>query len=77
MTRRDFLIKWAVYTAALLPVWALERLILNRISFPGISAMLLPLAVVAVAVLEGSAAGAGFGIAAGVLYDAALSGPPA
>lgn len=70
MTRRDFIVKWAVYAVALLPVWFLERYILARVPVFGVQPMLLPLAVMAVAVLEGSVAGAGFGLAVGVLYDA-------
>lgn len=70
MTRRDFLIKWAVYGVALLPVWFLEQFVLNRFPILGAVPMLLPLAAIATAVLEGSAAGAGYGLAVGVLWDA-------
>lgn len=70
MTRRDFFIKWLVYAVALLPVWFLEVYVLNRISFFGVSPMLLPLAAVSVAVLEGAEPGAVFGLAVGVLCDA-------
>ncbi len=38
--------------------------------------MLLPLAAVAVATLEGASAGAGFGLAVGVLFDAVIPGFP-
>ena len=59
MTRQDFLIKWGVYALALVPVWFLELFVLNR--FPA----------VCVAVLEGTTAGAGFGLFVGILCDAA------
>lgn len=67
MTRHDFLVKWGVYALALLPVWFLECYILARFPFYGLKPMLLPLAVVAVAVLEGAAGGAGFGLGVGLL----------
>ena len=71
MTRRDFLIKWSVYALALLPVWFLEAYVLNRFPVFGVAPMLLPLAVICVAVLEGATAGGGFGLAVGILCDAA------
>ena len=74
MTRRDFLIKWTVYAVALLPVWFMDQFVLPRIPLFGVSPMLLPLAAVAVAVLEESVSGAGFGLAVGVLCDAVYYG---
>lgn len=74
LTRQDFLYKWAVYGLALLPVWWLEVFVLNRFPVFGVSPMLLPLAGVAVAVLEGTLVGAGFGLAVGVLCDAVYFG---
>ena len=74
MTTRDFIIKWGAYALALLPVWILESFVLGWIPFPGAGPMLLPLAAVAVAVLEGSVAGAGYGLAVGVLCDAVYVG---
>ena len=70
MTRQDFFIKWGVYALALLPVWLCEQFVLNRVPVLGVAPMLLPLAAVCAAVLEGAAAGAGFGLFVGVLCDA-------
>ena len=70
MTQRDFLTKWLIYGLALLPVWFLETYVLSRISIFGVSPTLLPLAAITVAVLEGGASGAGFGLAVGVICDA-------
>ena len=67
MTRQDFLIKWGVYALALVPVWFLELFVLNRFPLFGVAPMLLPLAAVCVAVLEGTTAGAGFGLFVGIL----------
>ena len=47
---------------------------LNRVPLFGVVPMLLPLTVVAVAVLEGSVAGAGFGMAVGLLWELAYPG---
>ena len=70
MTRNDFLIKWGVYALAILPVWWCELFLLNRFPLFGVIPMLLPLAAVAVAVLEGATAGAGYGLFVGILCDA-------
>lgn len=74
MTRRDQIHKWFFYALALVPVWLLDEFILNRIPIFGVIPMLLPLAVVSVAVLEGSIAGAGFGLAVGLLWELAYPG---
>ena len=73
MTRQDLFIKWGVYALALLPVWFCQAYVLNRLPL-GLTPALLPLAAVAVAVLEGAVAGAGFGLAGGVLCDAVYYG---
>ena len=73
MTRQDFLIKWGVYVLALLPVWFCQAFVLNRLPL-GLTPALLPLAAVAVAVLEGAVAGAGFGLGVGILCDAVYFG---
>lgn len=71
MTRRDFLYKWFWYSMALIPIWLAEDLIFSRLHILGVAPMLLPLAAVAVAVLEGPVAGAGFGLGVGLLCSAA------
>ena len=70
MTQRDFLTKWLIYGLALLPVWFLEVYVLSRVHLFGVSPTLLPLAAITVAVLEGGAPGASFGLAVGVICDA-------
>lgn len=75
MTREAFVFKWFWYAMAVLPVWLAEDLIFSRFPLFGVSPMLLPLAVVAVAVLEGPVAGAGFGLGVGLLWSASLGGP--
>lgn len=74
MTRQDFILKWLFYGLATLPVWWLDTMVLNRFPLFGVIPMLLPVAAAAVAVLEGSLGGAGFGLAVGVLCDAVYSG---
>ena len=74
MTTQDFLIKWGVYSLALLPVWFCQAFVLNRLPILDLVPMLLPLAAVCVAVLEGAVAGAGFGLAVGILCDAVYFG---
>lgn len=70
MTTRDHIIKWLAYTLALLPVWFLDAFLLSHFPLFGVRPVLLPLCAAAVATLEGATAGAGFGLAVGVLFDA-------
>lgn len=74
MTTKDFSIKWLAYGLALLPVWFAQAFLVNRFPFFGVIPSLLPLAAVAVAVLEGASAGAGFGLVVGVLFDTLEAG---
>lgn len=74
MTTKDFITKWLAYGLALLPVWFLQAFVLSRFPLFGVKPMLLPLAAVSVAVLEGASGGAGFGLAVGVLMDAVIPG---
>lgn len=74
MTRRDQFHKWFVYALGLLPLWLLDAYILPRYPLFGFTPMLLPLAAAAVAVLEGTFAGAGFGMVVGLLWEAAYPG---
>lgn len=76
MTTRDYVVKWAAYAAALLPVWLLDSYLFSRFTVMGVHPMLLPLAAVAVAVLEGEVGGAWFSLAVGVLWDAVTPGTP-
>lgn len=76
MTTKDFAIKWLAYALALLPVWFLQSFVLSEFPLFGVKPMLLPLAAVAAATLEGAAAGAGFGLAVGILFDAVTPGVP-
>lgn len=74
MTRRDLIHKWFVYALGLLPVWVLDAYVLPRYPLWGVVPMLLPLAVAAVAVLEGASSGTGFGLAVGLLWELAYPG---
>ena len=74
MTRRALVHKWSFYALALFIVWVSDAYILPRYPVFGLSPMLLPLAGCAVAVLEGSRAGAGFGMAVGLLWESAYPG---
>ena len=74
MTRRDLIHKWLVYALGLLPLWLLDDYILPRYPLFGVTPMLLPVAAAAVAVLEGAYAGAGFGMAVGLLWELAYPG---
>lgn len=74
MARQDWIHKWLCYAAALLPIWWLDAYILTRFPVFGVTALLLPVAVTAVAVLEGVSGGAGFGLGTGLLWATAYAG---
>jgi len=76
MTTKDFTVKWLAYALALLPIWFLQDFLLSRWPLFGVRPMLLPLCAIAVATLEGAAAGAGFSVAVGLLFDATVPGVP-
>lgn len=74
MARQDLIYKWSRYALALLPVWWLDAYILTRFPVFGVTPLLMPVAVTAVAVLEGVSGGAGFGLGAGILWATAYAG---
>lgn len=76
MTRRDFIIKWLVYTLALMPILILGVYVLPWFPIFGTIPALLPVAAITVAVLEGPVGGAGFGLFVGILSDALIPGIP-
>lgn len=67
MTRGDLLYKWFWYAMALLVVYLCEDLLFTHLTIFGLTPLLLPLALAAVAMFEGSVAGGGFGLAVGLL----------
>lgn len=72
----DTLKKWLLYgLGGLLPVWLADTVILPRLEL-GVLPVLLPLCVVAVAVLEGAFSGAQFGFAAGFIWAVTYAGAP-
>ena len=74
MTRQDQMFKWFIYALGLLPIWILDAFLLGRYPIFGAKPLLLPLAVAAVAVMEGATAGAGFGLGVGLLWALGYSG---
>lgn len=67
MTRQEWIKKWLYYGLLLLFTAFLQRRLFGRLQLLGVMPVLLPLAVMALASLEGAAGGAGFGVAAGAL----------
>lgn len=76
MTQQDKQKKWLCYALTVLPVWLLEAQVLSRLPLFGVVPVLLPLAAVAAGLLEGSSAGAWFGLGVGILADAVYPGVP-
>lgn len=75
MRRSDF-VKWLIYALGVVVVWMAETLFLNRLPLFGVIPVLLPLAAVAVGLLESTLAGAVFGLCLGVFADAVYPGLP-
>lgn len=69
MTRRDLFEKWFLYGLALFPIWVVDCYLLSRYPIYGVTPMLLPLTVAAVATLEGQMAGGAFGIWVGFVWQ--------
>ncbi len=74
MTLQKTIIKWLVYAIGLLPILILNQFVLPWIPIFGIVPTLLPLAAISVAVLEGPVAGAGYGLAVGLVYAGLMPG---
>lgn len=74
MTRQAWLQKWATYALALLGIWLLDAYVLSRFPVFSVTPILLPVAAAAAGVLEGVYGGAGFGLAAGLLWATAYPG---
>ncbi len=69
MTRRDFMEKWFIYGMALFPIWLLDCYFFSRYPIYGVTPILLPLTVAAVATMEGQMAGGGFGMWVGFVWE--------
>lgn len=70
----DSLKKWLLYClGGLLPVWLADTVFLPRLDL-GVAPVLLPICVVAVAVLEGAFPGAQFGLVTGLLWALTYAG---
>lgn len=67
MTQQDIFKKWMVYGLVLVMTAGLQQQVFGRLRLFGAAPVLLPLAVMALASLEGAADGAGFGMGAGMI----------
>lgn len=70
---KDMLIRLATHTVMLLFLFVFQSMVFSRMRILGIAPLILPLAVVGVAMFEGATWGGGFGIAAGVFCDVSHS----
>lgn len=68
MTTQHLIHKWFIYTLGLLPIWMLDCYILCRYPVLGVTPILLPLVVSAVATMEGQISGGAFGMWVGFLW---------
>jgi len=67
------LIKLLTHTLFLAVLYVLQSMVFSRLRIFGASPLIIPLAVVGVAIFQGAGWGGGFGIAAGVMCDIAFS----
>jgi len=67
------IIRILIHALVLLVIYVLQMMVFSRLRLFGIAPLILPLAVVGVALFEGPSWGGGFGLAAGVLSDTASS----
>ena len=73
--RHDLLKKSLLYTLVLIAAYLLQAIVFPWLPIFGAKPMILPLAVCAIAIHEGYLRGGAFGLAAGMLCDAALNQP--
>lgn len=66
---KDILIKLLTHTLFLLILFVLQSMFFSRLRILGIAPLILPVAVVGVALFEGPSWGGGFGVAAGIFCD--------
>ena len=74
MTRRVLFYKWFWYLMAIVPLCIAEEHLFNRLRLFGVAPVLLPLAAVAAAMLEGPAAGGSYGLVVGLFCVASWPG---
>ncbi len=74
MTLQNQIRKWLTYALAVVPIWLLDAFILPRLPVFGVSPMLLPACVAAVAVREGCTCGTAFGMGVGLFWELAYPG---
>ena len=74
MTRQDFLLKWALYAVALIPLHLLEFSVFSRWDIFGAVPLLLPVAALCVALLEGPSGGAGYGLFTALVWSLSTPG---
>lgn len=74
MTLQNQIQKWLTYALAVVPIWILDAFLLPRLRVFGVSPMLLPACVAAVAVKEGCVCGTGFGMGLGLFWELAYPG---
>lgn len=73
MRKRDIVLKIILYGLYLLFFYLLQTALFPRLAIGGIKPLILPVAVVGIALYEGSVPGALAGLAAGLLCDVALA----
>jgi len=72
-TSKNLIVRILLHAAALALLYALQTMVFSRLRLFGVTPLLLPLAVVGVALFEGPSWGGGVGLGAGVLLDSAFS----
>jgi len=70
---KNRIVRILLHALVLLLIYVLQTMVFSRLRLFGIAPLILPLAVVGVALFEGPSWGSGFGLAAGVLSDMAFS----
>jgi len=70
---KTLIIRIITHGVVLLVLYVLQTMVFSRLRLWNVAPLILPLAVIGVALFEGPSWGGGFGIAAGVLLDNAFS----
>jgi len=69
---KQLIVRVLIHAGVLLALFVLQAMVFSRLRIFGIAPLILPVAVVGVAIFEGPTWGGGFGLAAGALTDMAF-----
>lgn len=75
-TKHETLIRYSLYVPVLILLYILQSAIFSRLPILGAKPLIIPIAAICIAVLEGSVRGGVLGLISGILCDISFNHPP-